>query len=183
MQTFISFLRGVNMTGHNSIRMNDLTALYNNLGFLDSKTYIQSGNVIFSCNKNSSPEAIALSIEKAILEKFSYTVPVMLRTITELKGIMESNPFVAEENFDPAKSAVIFLYDKVTEFQIQKVAGVNYPPDKFQIIGNEIYTFCPDGFGKTKLYTNFFENKMKVTGTARNWKTITAILNLAEKRI
>ena len=69
-----------------------------------------------------------------------------------------------------------------TESQIQKVADVDYPPDKFKIIGNEIYTFCPNGFGKTKLYTNFFENKMKVTGTARNWKTITTLLNLAEKR-
>ena len=79
--------------------------------------------------------------------------------------------------------AVIFLHDDLTESQIQKVADVDYPPDKFKIIGNEIYTFCPNGFGKTKLYTNFFENKMKVKGTARNWKTITTLLNLAEKRL
>ena len=97
--------------------------------------------------------------------------------------MLTSNPFLSEINFDPAKMAVIFLHDDLTESQIQKVADMDYPPDKFRIIGNEIYTFCPNGFGKTKLYTNFFENKMKVTGTARNWKTITTILNLAEKRL
>jgi uncharacterized protein (DUF1697 family) len=60
--------------------------------------------------------------------------------------------------------------------------GIDYPPDKFQISGNEIYIWCPDGFGKTKLYTNFFENKMKVKGTARNWKTITSLLEIALKK-
>jgi uncharacterized protein (DUF1697 family) len=76
--------------------------------------------------------------------------------------------------------AVIFLHEEATISQIRKVIDIEYPPDKFQIIGREIYIFCPNGFGKTKLYTNFFENKMGVTGTARNWKTITKLLEIAE---
>ena len=76
----------------------------------------------------------------------------------------------------------MFIHEKLTESQVQKVADVDYPPDKFKIVGNEIFTYCPNGFGRTKLYTNFFEKKMKLSGTARNWKTITTIMELAEKR-
>ena len=94
-----------------------------------------------------------------------------------------ANPFLTEQNFEPSKMAVIFLHEKTTETQIQKVIDIDYPPDKFKIVGSEIFIFCPNGFGRTKLYTNFFEKKMGITGTARNWKTITTILDLAEKHI
>jgi uncharacterized protein (DUF1697 family) len=106
----------------------------------------------------------------------------MIRTNSELRDLFSSNPFLGETNFDPSKMAVIFLLDAPSQTQIQKVADINYPPDKFKIIGKEIFIYCPNGFGRTRLYTNFFEKKMGVIGTARNWKTITTILNIAEKK-
>jgi uncharacterized protein (DUF1697 family) len=181
MVTYISFLRGVNMTGHNSIKMTDLSALYVNLGLKDAETFIQSGNVIFNDVGDITPSALSLNIEKAILKRFNYKVPVMIRTNQELIDLFSSNPFLGETNFDPAKMAVIFLHESPTETQIQKVANIDYPPDKFKINDREIFIYCPNGFGRTKLYTNFFEKKMGVIGTARNWKTITTILNIAEK--
>jgi uncharacterized protein (DUF1697 family) len=171
------------MTGHNSIKMTDLAALYADIGFIGPETFIQSGNVIFSTDSAALVSEFAAGIETAIYNRFGFDVPVMIRSLPEIRKILSSNPYLAEMNFDPAKMAVVFLHDNLTEAQVQKVADVNYPPDKFTIIGNEIYTFCPNGFGRTKLYTNFFENKMKVKGTARNWKTITTLLNLAEKRL
>jgi len=171
------------MTGHNSMKMTDLAALYSELGYIRPETFIQSGNVIFSIEKDTPATEIAREIEDAILHTFGYDVPVMLRTADQISKLHTSNPFLSELNFDPAKMAVLFLHDDLTESQIQKVAGVDYPPDKFRIIGREIYTYCPNGFGKTKLYTNFFENKMKVKGTARNWKTITTLLDLAGNRL
>jgi uncharacterized protein (DUF1697 family) len=182
MQAYISFLRAVNITGHNSIKMTDLASLYSALGFIGSETYIQSGNVVFNCPGNFSASEISYKIEKAILEKFDYVVPVMIRTIDEMRSIMSLNPFLSEEKFDPSRVAVIFLHEVPSETQIQKVVNVSYPPDKFKIIGSEIYTFCPNGFGKTKLYTNFFESKMGVTGTARNWKSVATLLSMAEKK-
>ena len=183
MKIFISFLRGVNMTGHNSIKMTDLASLYINLGFRDAETYIQSGNVFFRETGEISVSALSVTIEQAILERFNYIIPVMIRTNQELSDLFFSNPFLGETNFDPSKMAVLFLHDKPSESQIQKVANIDYPPDKFRIIGREIFIYCPNGFGRTKLYTNFFEQKMGVVGTARNWKTITTILNIAEKKI
>jgi uncharacterized protein (DUF1697 family) len=183
MKTYISFLRGINMTGHNSIKMTDLAALFINLGYKDVETYIQSGNVIFSDVQDLSLPVLSEEIEKAILEKFSYNVPVMIRTVYDLNDLLSANPFLKIENFDPSKMAVLFLHDEPSHIQVQKVAEVNYPPDEFRVVGREIFIYCPNGFGRTKLYTNFFEKKMGVIGTGRNWRTITTILNIAEKKI
>jgi uncharacterized protein (DUF1697 family) len=179
----ISFLRGVNMTGHNSIKMTDLSELFIKIGLKDAETYIQSGNVVFREIGEILPSDLTSSIEKAILNRFNYVIPVMNRTRKELADLFASNPFLEEPGFDPSKMAVIFLHDEPSDNQLRKIEDVDYPPDKFEIIGREIYTYCPNGFGKTKIYTNFFEKKMGVTGTARNWKTITTLLSIAEKKI
>jgi uncharacterized protein (DUF1697 family) len=169
------------MAGHNSIKMTDLAVLFKDLGYNNAETFIQSGNVIFSSSNELPVHDISLRIEKAIAQKFSYNIPVMIRTVEEMRSLIPANPFLAEENFDPSRMAVIFLYQNPSEAQIQKVINIDYPPDKFKIIGSDIFIYCPNGFGRTKLYTNFFEKKMGVTGTGRNWKTITTLLNLAEK--
>jgi uncharacterized protein (DUF1697 family) len=181
MKTYISFLRGINMAGHNPVKMTDLSVLYRNMGFNDAVTYIQTGNVLFSNPAESTVPEISQKIEKAILEKLGYKIPVLIRTTKEIQELISANPFLEEVNFEPSKMAVIFLHEKPSEAQIQKVLNINYPPDKFKIVGSEIFTYCPHGFGKTRLYTNFFEKKMGVTGTARNWQTIMSILQLAEK--
>ena len=182
MQVLISLLRGVNMTGHNKIIMTDLTALYNRLGFRDAETFIQSWNVIFSNPEDQPLEELSAIIEEAILKRFKFNIPVLMRSAEDLKEVIYVNPFAEEVNFNPEKLAVIFLYEIPLKEQIEKVRNIDYPPDKFKINGKEIYIYCPNGFGKTKLYTNFFENKMKVTGTARNWKTINTIYGMAVKR-
>lgn len=183
MQTYISFLRGINMTGHNSLKMTDLSELYNGLGFKNVVTYIQSGNVIFSSDDGSNETELELKIEKGILKRFNYVVPVMIRTAQDLTGLFSSNPFLEEPDFDPSKMAVIFLHDEPTDNQLKKVADVDYPPDKFKITGKEIFIYCPNGFGRSRIYTNFFEKKMKVSGTGRNWKTVTTLLGIAEKKV
>jgi uncharacterized protein (DUF1697 family) len=182
MITLISLLRGINMAGHNSVKMKELSDLYIELGYIDAECYIQSGNVIFSSDDSIPVSAISAKIENAIFKKFSYNIPVLIRSVREMKELSHSNPFLNEKNFDPAKMAVIFLYEGAAAPQILKVKDVDYPPDKFKIIGKEIFTYCPNGFGKTKIYTNFFEKKMGVTGTGRSWKSITTIINIAERR-
>lgn len=182
MQTCISLLRGVNMAGHNKIKMADLSALYNKLGFKDAETFIQSGNVVSSNPENLPVPEMAVVIEEAIRKEFKYNIPVIIRTPEELREIISINPFLEEDNFNPEKLAVIFLHEEPLGEQIEKVKNVNYPPDKFKIIGKEIFIYCPNGFGRSKIYTGFFENKMKVSGTGRNWNTINALLKIAENK-
>jgi uncharacterized protein (DUF1697 family) len=124
-----------------------------------------------------------LKIEEAISKKFGNKISAIIRTKKEMAEVSALNPFLSEKNFDPAKMAVLFLSEEPSAEQVAKVSDVSYPPDKFQISGSEIFIYCPNGFGRTKLYTNFFENKMKVTGTARNWKTVNTILEIAEKKL
>ena len=169
------------MAGHNKIRMTDLTALYKKLGFNDVESYIQSGNVVFTNTGNLSVAVVGGNIKKTILKEFKYEIPVMVRTPDEFRNIIWVNPFHKEKDFDISKLAVIFLLEQPTALQIDKVNDVDYPPDKFMISGREIFIYCPNGFGRTKLHTNFFESKMKVVGTARNWKTINTLLEIAEK--
>jgi len=163
------------------IRMTELADLFISLGFVDAVTYIQSGNVIFSADGKRSSSELSADIEKAILGRFKFPISVMTRQDTELVKLLTVNPFLDIQGFDPSKMAVVFLHETPVESQIHKVAGVDFPPDKFSIIGNEIFIYCPNGFGRTKLYTGFFEKKMNVIGTARNWKTVTTLLSLSEK--
>jgi uncharacterized protein (DUF1697 family) len=170
------------MAGHNTIKMTDLSTLFIKLGFKDAETFIQSGNVVFSNRENLPVHEITEKIETAILKKFNYRIPVIIRTPDELRNIISSNPFIGEKNYNPDRFAVIFLHEQPTDEQIRKVRDVNYPPDKFKIDGREIYIYCPNGFGKSKIYTGFFENKMKVSGTGRNLNTITTLLKIAERK-
>jgi len=182
MQIYICFLRGVNMAGHNKIRMTDLVAVFKKTGFSDAETFIQSGNVVFTGTGGNPAEELASKIESSIRAGFGFEIAAMIRTPDEIRKIIAFNPYLPEKKFDPSKSAVIFLDQKPGEEGLEKMRAINYPPDRFEIIGREIYIYCPDGFGRTKLYTNFFENKMKVAGTARNWNTINTILGIAEKK-
>lgn len=181
METCITMLRGVNMTGHNTIKMTRLADMFRQLGYTDAETYIQSGNIVFTCH-NGDIDDVSSGIRKSVLSEFNLNIAVIIRTLDEMKKIISANPFMEEPDFDPSKMAVLFLEFRPSEEQILKVAGIDYPSDKFRINGSEIYIYCPDGFGKTKLYTNFFEAKMKVTGTARNWRTVNKLIDMAEKK-
>ena len=182
MDTYITFLRGVNMTGHNIIKMTSLSNMLRKIGYADVETYIQSGNIVFTCH-NSNRDKVSSIIKNAILAEFNLDIAVITRTLDDLMKIISANPFLKEPGFDPSKMAVLFLELKPSFAQIQKVDGIDYPPDKFYINDSEIYVYCPNGFGKTKLYTNFFETKMKVTGTARNWRTVIKLQEMAEKKV
>lgn len=179
MQTLVAFLRGVNMAGHNKMKMTNLATLFKDEGFRNAETFIQSGNVVFSDPGERPVNEITTLIEKSILKRFGFDIPALVRNIPDLRKIISLNPFLSIPDFDPARMAVMFLHDLPSEKGLEIMKDVDYPPDKFSIKGREIFIWCPNGFGRTKLYTNFFEGRMKVIGTARNWNTINTILEIA----
>ena len=181
MQTLISILRAVNMAGHNRIKMSGLADLYGSLGLNDAETFIQSGNVIFNDPDDRHPPEIEHDIYAGIKERFGLDISIMVRTVREMKEIISNNPFTGD-NIDTSKLAVIFLAERPSDLQMDKVRNIDYPPDKFSIIGKEIFIYCPNGFGRTRIYTGFFESKMKVTGTGRNWNSVNTLLEIAERK-
>jgi uncharacterized protein (DUF1697 family) len=179
MTTFISILRGINVGGQKKIRMEDLKSLYEELRFREVTTYIQSGNVIFKTSINLSIPEISEKIEKAIGRKYNFHVPVIIRTIEEMNHILSSNPFLKGKGIDMEKLHVTFLGKEPDPIQVEQTLKFDFPIDRFQIIGKEVYLYCPGGYGNTKLSNTFFENKLKVQATTRNWKTVGRLTELA----
>jgi uncharacterized protein (DUF1697 family) len=178
MHTFIAFLRAVNLAGHNAVKMRDVSSLFSNLGFTDVKTYIQSGNIIFRTDDDNDLTAL---IENEIQKVTGFSIDVMIRTPGRLHEIIARNPFSDPAEFDPARVAVIFLKDEAGEAIKAKMSEYDFSPDEFIISEKEVFIFCPGGFGKSKLTTGFFEKKLGIKCTARNWNTVNMILGIAEK--
>jgi len=180
MTTFISILRGINVSGHNPIKMDALRQLYAGLHYSDVQTYIQSGNVIFR-SAESDTRLLEKTIAAQILQTNGFRVPVLMLTLEELKSALENNPFMKDSAKDPAFMHLTFLSDNPDVFLSEKIPIENYLPDEFLISGKTIYLYCPNGYGNTKLSNTFFESKLKLTATTRNLRTAKELLALAEK--
>ncbi len=178
MTVLISMLRGINVSGQKKVPMQELKELYEDLKFKNITTYVNSGNVIFS-NGSSNLKTVSKSVERKISEKFGFDVPVIIRTQEEIKSVVNKNPFIKEKSIDTEKLHVTFLSEMPAKNCLDKIKEYNYEPDRFIIIDREVYLYCPIGYGRTKLNNNFFENKLKVTATTRNWKTTNELLKIA----
>ncbi len=175
MKTFLSILRGINVSGHKKIPMAELKVLYEELNFENITTYIQSGNVIF---KNKNSKDLSKQIEQKIFGRYNFNVPVIIRTPDEMQSVIEGNHFLKQKDIDITKLHVVYLADDPKKENIEKLKMYNYEPDKFYISGKEVYLYCPNGYGNTKLTNNFFENKLKVTATTRNWNTTNELFKI-----
>jgi len=176
---YISILRGINVSGQKNIKMVDLKSLYETLGFNDVVTYIQSGNVIFdTVVKNKA--GLKKSIEQAIEEKYNFHVPVEIRTIREIENIIKNCPFsLVDLAQDGTKVLVTFLSSQPSEIRISGILEYVRAPEKLIVIGKEVYLYCPNGYGKSKLSNTFLEQKLGVDATTRNWKSVHNLYELS----
>ncbi len=174
MNRYLSLLRGINVSGQKKITMEQLKTLYEELGFKDVKTYIQSGNVFFSTKKESKRE-IAKAIEHKIKESLGYEVTLFVIEKSQLKDIIAMNPYPVRE---PKRHLVTLLSAPPELIPIPEINAVKAPSEKFTIIETVLFFYCPDGYGKTKLSNNFFEKKLKVKATTRNWNTINKLFEM-----
>ena len=179
METYISLLRGINVSGQKKIQMSALRVLYEELKFNDVITYIQSGNVIFKAGKNASRQELSRKIGGKIKEKYGFDVPVIIRTLSEMKKILSLNPFIGKKRAETEKLYVTFLSETPKQADRKSIEKFDCSPDKFIIVDREVYLRCPHGYGKSKISNNLFENKLKITATTRNWKTVNTLVGLA----
>ena len=188
MKTYISLLRGINVSGQNKIRMPELKRLFETLNLGNVVTYIQSGNVIFDWAEQD-PTPLARSIEAEIARSFGVTVRVILRDINRFQQIIDTNPFSNQRKEEVEKLHVTFLSDSPSESALSNLPLPADPKgseagktDGFQVCDKEIYLFCPNGYGRTKYSNNYFERRLRVSATTRNWKTVCALNELAKLR-
>lgn len=180
MTTYISILRGINVGGQRIIKMNALQQMFTDLNFQNTQTYIQSGNVIFQ-SETMKCQDLEKEISKKILERFGFEVPVIVKTLEELQTIVANNPFSKDSSKDQSCLHVTFLSESPKESDFEKIKQGDYQSDEFKLEAKTVFLCCRNGYGKTKLTNGFFESKLKVVATTRNWKTTQELLNIAMK--
>jgi uncharacterized protein (DUF1697 family) len=178
MTTVISMLRGINVGGHNRIKMEDLRALYGSLALKNPQTYVQSGNVVFR-TKETNLARLAERIETAIDKKFGFRPDVVLRTASEIKAASSKSPFARRQGINPGKLAVVFFKEAPATEDCDDVLRLKATVEEVHADRREWHIYFGDGMGRSKLFAAICK-KLK-SGTARNWNTVTKLLEMAEK--
>lgn len=168
------------MSGRNSIKMELLRELFNDLGYRNVQTYVQSGNVIFD-SATSNETKISTKVKTGIQKKFGFSIPVLIVPTTSLKKIIQKNPFLKETDIDPTKLHVTFLSQMPSKLGLEKLQAIQAGVDQFRCMDNLIYLHCPNGYGRTKLSNNAIEKATGVEATTRNWKSINELHRISTK--
>jgi uncharacterized protein (DUF1697 family) len=175
----VVLLRGINLGAHNRIAMPDLRELLSGAGFADVSTYLQSGNAVLS--SDDSPEQLAERCEQLINERFGLAIDVVTRTREELTRVVRRNPF-GDVAHEPKRYQVSFCSTEPDREVVRKLASRVIEPERFVAIGRELYAWHPAGVARSKLWAQLAGKGLGVTATARNWTTVTKLLELADQR-
>jgi uncharacterized protein (DUF1697 family) len=171
MTRFVSLFRGINVGGHQQVKMDDLRALHTSLGLKDVITYIQSGNVVFSGDDEDTAQ-LARRIEDSFAQKFGFSTKVIVRTADELQDIIANNPFRDQPLKESKWVVVLFLTNRPDNMALEDLQKSYAGPEEYYLIGQELFVYYPDGIGRSKLTVPLIDKKLKTTGTGRNWNTI-----------
>jgi uncharacterized protein (DUF1697 family) len=175
--SYVALLRGINLGNVNKLPMKDLIQIFVDNNCENVQNYIQSGNIVFKATPEIATSITDL-ITTQIQKQYGYKVPVILRTAEQLAGVMQDNPFLKKE-LPEDKLHVMFLANTPDADRINTLDPNRSSPDEFSVEGQEIYLHLPNGVGRSKLTNDYFETKLKTVSTARNWRTVTKLLEMA----
>ncbi|HET9343173.1 MAG TPA: DUF1697 domain-containing protein [Candidatus Eremiobacteraceae bacterium] len=171
---YVALIRGINV-GNTQMSMERLRKLCASCAFEGVQTYIQSGNVVFSAA--DSAQMCAAKLAARLQRELGKPVGVVVRSGRELAGVAAKNPFL-KEKVETARLSVAFLVESPKAERVKALAAVDWGRDRFHHIAKELYLYCPDGFGRSKLATTF-ERMLGVGATVRNWNTVSKLLEMA----
>jgi len=174
---WIAFLRGINVGGKRKLPMAALREAFVELGASEVRSYIQSGNVVFQ----AKPDVIAglrESWHALAAARFGFEVPLVLRSDAELREVVRANPFL-HGGVDERTLHVMFLADAPDPEAVARLDPGRSPPDAFAARGREIYLHLPNGMARTRLTNAYLDATLAATATARNWRTVQAVLALS----
>ena len=173
---YAAFLRGINVGGKNKIKMEILREVCAALGFENVKTYINSGNIVFETVK-ADDKKLGDRIEKAIEQEFALKIRTMVRSRGEIEEIVENNPFNGQ--FENDKDLhVFFLDEELPEEKCDLLLSNNSATEMFAVRGREIYCHLRVSVLDSLMGKDYIGKKLKVSATARNWRTVNKILEL-----
>ncbi len=180
MTTHVALLRGVNLGARNKVPKQMLLDVFAEAGAADVRTYLQSGNVLFQAD-DRQVDAIAAAVSAALLDRLGLTVPVVVRSVAELRAIVAANPFAAAGH--PAEQLhVLFLGNDPAADAIARLDPDWGAPDQFAVIGRAVYLSLPGGVQRSRLTNDWFDRRLGVVSTSRNWRTTRKLLELCDAR-
>ena len=171
MPRLVCLLRGVNVGGKNRLAMVELRALLESRGYSGVRTFIQSGNVVFSTEES----VVAADLQQAIEARFGLAIAVALRSADELERTVQANPFPEAER---AKLHVGFMTAPPSPDAVAALDHARFLPEQFVVSGQDLYLHLPAGMARTKL-PGYLDRALGVPTTLRNWNTVTSLLELA----
>jgi uncharacterized protein (DUF1697 family) len=179
MNTYIALFRGINVGGSHLLPMKDLKQVLEKEGCVDVQTYIQSGNVIFH-SAMSNPARLAKRVTVALLESHGFAPRLLVLTPRELERAATGNPF-PDARANPKMLHLFFLAEQPKTPDLKPLDALRSKTERFELRGRIFYLYTPDGFGASKLAARA-EKLLGVEATARNWRTVTALLEMARVR-
>lgn len=177
MTTHLALLRGINVSGHNMMKMEALKTMLENIGFSNVRTYVQSGNVFIDTEEESASK-VGFIIKQEIFKAFGHDVPAVVIAKEDLELCFKNNPFLKEKQFDSKKLYVAFVSVTLKSENINDLKISQFKPDEASIDGNRIFIKYAVGAGKTRFDQKYIEKKLNVTATIRNWNTVTNLLKM-----
>jgi uncharacterized protein (DUF1697 family) len=178
MNTLVSMIRGINVGGSRPLRMDKLREIHEGLGYRKVRTYLQSGNAVFDA---ADPDADrhARALERRILRDCGYEVAVVVRSAKAMAAALASNPILGRASTDAEFLHATFLVRRPGKPSLE---GIDLPLARGEaavLVGDVVYLYCPSGYGNSRINNAFFERKLSVAATTRNWRTVTALERMA----
>jgi uncharacterized protein (DUF1697 family) len=177
-QRRIVFLRGINVGGHRRIGMADLRELLTSHGYEDIRTHLQSGNVVLT--SSLSADRLGTKLERELEAGLGFPVEVIVRTRAELARVIAHDPF-ADVAKDPSRYLVTFLRTKPAATLVRELRDADVTPERVEVNGREVYSWHPEGLQSSPLAKLLSKTGVSGTGTNRNWRTVTKLLELADE--
>lgn len=177
VRVYVALLRGINVGGKNRLLMADLAEMFARAGCADVRTYIQSGNVVFAAGAAAAGR-VPRAVPAMVLERFGFAPSVIVRTGSEVAGVVAGNPFL-EEGADPAALHVGFLDGAPSAARIASLDPDRSPGDRFAVKGREMYLHLPNGVARSKLTNAYLDRALATMSTFRNWRTVLKLAEMA----
>ncbi len=173
----LALLRGINVSGHNMIKMDILKTILENVGFKNVETYVQSGNVFLEA-EDENAQSIGFTIKQEIAKQLGLDVSIIVISKADLEKCLTNNPFFKEKEVDTKKLYVAFISKELNNSALNELKTSQFKPDEAYIDGNRIYMKLETGAGNTKLTQKYIEKKLNLTATSRNWNTVNKLIEL-----
>jgi uncharacterized protein (DUF1697 family) len=175
MKTCIALFRGINVGGSNMLSMKDLKLMLERQGCGAVRTYIQSGNAVFTTGLDA--EALGKRLTAAVGKQCGFEPRVLILTLQELERAAAGNPF-PQASANPKSLHLFFLVDRPTTPDLKAMEALATDTERFALKGKVFYLYTPDGFGTSRLSARI-DRHLGVQSTARNWRTVTTLLEMA----